>query len=146
MLTTNCSNWPCQLCFQLGRLASLLRDNEWQRFTLLLPLIVPCSLFLLLSLLLTQPHSMRISQNSVALRSVVPVLILEKFDMRDEICGSWHDSRYDLKTSEFSRVSIVLSRSPIHPSFFQIPPPCGQIHHNSFVWHYGSQQRLRYHV
>ena len=73
-------------------------------FPLLLPFFVPCSLFLLLflllSLLLTQPHSIGISQDSAALRSEVPVLILDKLDMRaTRSVVRATTPAYDLKTN-----------------------------------------------
>ena len=61
---------------------------------------VPCSWFLFLSLLLTQQHSIGISQNSAALRSEVPVPILDKLDMRvTRSVVRATTPEYDLKTN-----------------------------------------------
>ena len=67
-----------------------------------------CSLFLPMS----QPHSIGINQDSAALRSEVPVLIWDMLDRRGTRSAARHDPRTRPEDKlEFSRVSVVLSRS-----------------------------------
>ena len=92
-------------------------------FPLLLSFSIPCSLFLLL----TQPRSIGISQNSAALRSVVPVLILDKLDMRVtrsvvRATTQEYDSKTNLNSVEFPLCSRGLPSTNVFPDTATIRP------------------------